>query len=192
VRASSSASFVFCSPLSLAVSHLFQSRWITISVHWDLRSGRVEFAEIIRCEFDSDRSDVLFKALQPGGAGYGNDPGFLSQEPGQRDLSRSRIPLCSKCRNQIYQSLIGLPGFRREARETAAIVLRFKLRALRNRSGQKSLAKRTEWNQADARLFQGGNNFSFRTFPPERVFTLKCCDGLDGVRSADGLRTRFR
>jgi hypothetical protein len=75
--------------------------------------------------------------------------------------------LRSKSRNQIHQGLICLAGFRREARETAAIILRIKLRAFRNRPGQESLAKRTERNEADAKFFERGNDFFFRALPPE-------------------------
>ena len=89
---------------SLAVSHLFQSRPIRSPYTGDLRGCGVELAKIVRGEFDSDRSDVLFKTLQPGGAGNGNDPGLLCQEPGECDLSQSRILLGGEARNQIHKA----------------------------------------------------------------------------------------
>jgi len=77
----------------LAVGHLFKSRWITVSDDGELRGGDVEFAEIIGREFDNNRSNVLFKTLELGGAGNGNDPQFLGQVPGECDLCRCRILL---------------------------------------------------------------------------------------------------
>jgi hypothetical protein len=48
-------------------------------MHRDLCGGGVDLPEIVRGEFDGNRSNVLFKALQFTGAGNGNDPGFLSK-----------------------------------------------------------------------------------------------------------------
>src|SRR4029077_5679978 len=129
------------------------------ALHCDFCGGDVEFPEIIRGEFDGKRSDVLFKALQFGGAGNWNDPGFLCKEPGQRDLSGCRILLRGKCSNQIHQTAICRAGFRREAGETAAIILLVKLRVLRNCPREKPLAERTEWNEPDAKFFECGNDF---------------------------------
>jgi hypothetical protein len=75
---------------------LFKSGWITVSIDGDLRGGGVEFAKIIRSEFDRNRSDVLFKTLQLGRAGNGNNPGFLTEEPGECDLSRCGIFFAAK------------------------------------------------------------------------------------------------
>jgi hypothetical protein len=113
-------------------------------LHCDLCGGGVELPEILRCEFDGNGSDVLFKALQFRGAGNWNDPGFLCKESGERDLSGCRIPVRSECSNQIHESAICLARFRREARETAAIVLLVKLRIFCNRPREESLAQRTE------------------------------------------------
>jgi hypothetical protein len=55
--------------------------------------------------------------------GIDNDPRFLRKEPSERDLNGSRILLRSEGSNQIHQSAICFAGFRREAEETAAIVL---------------------------------------------------------------------
>src|SRR6266478_4150191 len=89
-------------------------------------------------------------------------------------------------------SAICLAGFRREAGETATIVLSVKLRVFGNRPREESLAKRTERNKADAKFFERGNDFLFRAFPPERVFTLKGRHWLNCVCPADGLCPRFR
>src|SRR6266567_7509036 len=72
------------------------------------------------------------------------------------------------------------------------IVLLVKLRVFRNRPREESLAKRTERNKADAKFFEGGNDFFFRALPPERVFTLKRRHWLNGMCTADGRCPRFR
>src|SRR5207245_5215246 len=114
-----------------------------------------------------------FKALQFRGAGNRNDPGFLCEEPGERDLSGCRILLRGECSNQIHKSAICLAGFRREAGETAAIILLVKLRVFRNRPREESLAKRSEASKADAKLFERGYGFICRALAPERVVRLK-------------------
>src|SRR5882724_8619609 len=162
------------------------------ALHSDLCGGDVELPEIIRGELDGNRSDVLFKAFQFRGAGNRNDPGFLCKEPGERDLSGCRILLRGECSNQIHQSAICFAGFRREAGETATIVLLVKRRVFGNRPSEESLAKRTERNKAYAKFFERGNDFLFRAFPPERVFTLKRRYRLNCVCPADGLCPRFR
>ena len=55
------------------ICHSFQFFRVPCAVHRDLCSGGFELPEIIRGEFDANRSDVFFKALQFGGAGNGND-----------------------------------------------------------------------------------------------------------------------
>src|SRR3974377_2188550 len=77
------------SPLS-AIRHPFQLFRVSVSVHDNLRRSLVEFAEIVSGEFDGDRSDVFFKALQFGGSWNGNNPGLLHKKPGERDLSGAR------------------------------------------------------------------------------------------------------
>src|SRR5207244_12174211 len=121
----------------------FQFFRVPGALHSDLCGGDVELSEIIRGELDSNRSDVLFKALQFRGAGNRNDPGFLCKEPGERDLSGCRILLRGECSNQINQSAISLAGLGREARETATIVFLVKLRVFGNRPSVESLAKGT-------------------------------------------------
>src|SRR5208283_3904668 len=143
------------------IRHSFQFFRVPGALHCDLRGGGVELLEVIRAEFYRNRSDVLFKALQFRGAGNRNDPWFLCKEPSECDLSGCCILLRRECGNQIHQNAICLAGFRREAGETAAIVLLVKLRVLRNCSGEKSLAKRTERNKANAKFFERGYDFSF-------------------------------
>jgi len=45
-------------------------------LHWDLGGCGVQFAEIFGRELDVDGAEVFFEAMQLGGAGDRNDPGF--------------------------------------------------------------------------------------------------------------------
>jgi hypothetical protein len=130
------------------IGHSFQFFRVPGALNCDLCGGSVEFPEIVRGEFDGNRSDVLFQPFQFRGAGNGNNPGFLCQEPGERDLSGCRTLLRGKGSNQVHQPAICLACFSREAGETAAIILLIKLRAFRDRPREESLAKRTERNEA--------------------------------------------
>src|SRR6059058_242230 len=85
-----------------------------------------------------------------------------------------------------------LCGLQARSGETATIVLLVKRRVFGNRPSEESLAKRTERNKAYAKFFERGNDFLFRAFPPERVFTLKRRHWLNCVCPADGLCPRFR
>ena len=48
----------------------------------------IEVAPFFGSEFKVDRSQILFQTLQLGGARNGNDPRFLGEHPGERDLDR--------------------------------------------------------------------------------------------------------
>src|SRR3974390_2196176 len=175
-----------------AIGHSFQFFGEPGALHCDLCSDGIEFPEILRAEFDGNRPEILFQALQLRGAGNWNDPGFLRKEPRERDLSGCGIFLRGEGGHQIYESAISPTGLGREARETAAIVLWVKLRVFRNRPSEESLTKRTERNKPNAEFFERGNDFFFRPLPPERVFTLQRRHRLNCMCAAYGLCPRFR
>jgi len=58
----------------------------------DLRGGGVDIAEIVRRELYGNCAEVLVQALQPPGAGDGNNPRLLSKQPGQRNLGGRCAP----------------------------------------------------------------------------------------------------
>src|SRR6516225_3779083 len=70
-----------------AVGHALQVLRIAGSLNRDLRGRVFNVAEVIRCQFDLSRSDVLFQPLQPARAWYGHNPGPLGKEPCERDLT---------------------------------------------------------------------------------------------------------
>jgi hypothetical protein len=59
-------------------------------------------------------ADVFLQARKLRGAGDGNDPWLLRQQPGQRDLSRCRLLPLGDLAQQVDQRLIRLPVFRRK------------------------------------------------------------------------------
>ena len=55
---------------------------IAVAFHGDLRGGGVDALEIIGCELDRSRGDVLLEAVELGGARDRHDPRLLRQQPG--------------------------------------------------------------------------------------------------------------
>src|SRR5206468_8297213 len=115
-------------------------------------------------------TDVLIQARQLGGARNRNDPGLLSEQPGERDLSRcGLLPFCDLAK-QIHQRQIRFPRLRREARNDVAEVGTIESRVLVDFSCEEALTKRTEWNEPDSEFLEGRQQFLFRASPPKRVF----------------------
>jgi hypothetical protein len=72
----------------LAAHKLLQMLRVPGALHRDSGDGAIDVTDIVGCQFDGSRSDVLFQTMQLGRAGDGNNPRLLSQQPGDRDLSR--------------------------------------------------------------------------------------------------------
>ena len=72
----------------------------------------LDLPEIVGGELDVGRAQVLFHAVELGGAGDGNDPGFLHQQPGEGDLCGRRLLFRRDVGQQIHQGLIRLPVLR--------------------------------------------------------------------------------
>src|SRR6516162_5954265 len=65
-----------------------------LALDFNFRRRPVDLAQIGRGQFDIDRSKVFLEAMQLCGTGDRHDPGFLSQQPGERDLrGRRALPL---------------------------------------------------------------------------------------------------
>jgi hypothetical protein len=56
---------------------------------------------------------------------------------------------------------------------------------------EEAFTKRTEWNEPDSEFLEGGQQFRFRTSPPQRIFALDSGDRLDSVCAADRLHSCF-
>ena len=93
--------------------------------------------------------------------------------------------------DDVDQGLIRFAILRREARHGVAEVGRVEFRVCVDFAGEKAFAERAEGNEADAELFEGGDDFFLGLAPEERVFALQRGDGLNGMGAADGLRAGF-
>jgi hypothetical protein len=82
---------------------------IAITLYLDLRSGFVNLAEIVGCELNGHRADVLFEAME-----------LLGKQPGERDLGGCSVLLFTDGGEKIDDSLVGLPGFGCKARQRIA------------------------------------------------------------------------
>src|SRR5271154_1605338 len=95
VIAKSVAFFMGASPVSFVLSNDAQRRFlsvprsqtghlldvfrIAVALHFDLRSGTFDLAQIVGRQFDCDRSDVLIEAREIGRAWNRNDPRLLGK-----------------------------------------------------------------------------------------------------------------
>ena len=95
---------------------MFQPCRIAVALHRDGRDGALDFTEIVGSQFDGSRADVLFQALQLRCTRDRDDPGLLSQQPGDRDLSGRRLLPGRDFAEQIDQGLVRPSRLRREAR----------------------------------------------------------------------------
>src|SRR5262249_43083476 len=106
-----------------------------------------------------------------------NNPRFLGQQPGERDLGRRRLLPLGDLAEQINQGLIRLPSLRREARDDVAKVGTVECRVFVDLSCQEALTQRAEGNEADAQLLKGWQHFFLGFSPPQRVL-----DGCSRIR----------
>src|SRR5436190_19272890 len=148
--------------------------------------------KIVGAQFHCCSTDVFLEAMQLRSAGDRNDPGFLCEQPRERDLrGRRMLPECDSA-EQINENLIGLASLRLEARNGVAEVAAVERGVLADRAGQKTLPQRTEGHEADPELLEGRKDLLFGLPPPQRVFALKRRDRLDRMGAANRLCACFR
>src|SRR3954468_10039866 len=165
---------------------------VTTSMHLDLRCGVLDLAEFVARKLDVGRTDVLLEPMQSAGSGDGDDPGLLSEEPGQGDLAGCRALAPGDAGEQVDDRLVVLQGVRCEAGDGAAdVVARIEAGRRCDRAGQESLAQRAVRYEADAEFLAGGEDFLLGAAPPQGVLALDGAHGLDGVRAADGAGSGF-
>jgi len=86
------------------------------------------------------RRDVLMEAAQFGRAGNRNDPWFLRQQPGQRNLTGRGLLLFRHLLQQVHQRLVGIERLRSEPRDDAAEIGLIECGVLADRARQKTFA----------------------------------------------------
>src|ERR1039457_4454310 len=109
--------------------------------------------------------------MQLRGARDWNNPRFLDQQPGERDLSQCRFLPLTDFAEQINQGLVRFERLRRETRESAAEVGAVKGRFLIHLARQEALAQRAIGNEADSEFFESRYHFLLWGSHPQRVFT---------------------
>lgn len=82
----------------LAIDQLLRTFRIPLPQHINLRSSTINFAEIVRRKLYVNRADVLLQAVPLRRAWNRHDPGLLSKNPGECDLSRRGILLFGRRR----------------------------------------------------------------------------------------------
>src|SRR5215468_9312356 len=114
------------------------------------------------------------------------------EQPGERDLCRSRFLLLRESVNHGDQSLISFAVFRRKSRHMVAEIILLELRVFADFSREKASAERAEGNESDSEFLEGWDDFSFGLSPPKRIFILQGRDRLDSVRTANSVQPCFR
>jgi len=104
---------------------------------------------IVWVEFNSRRSEILFKPRQLCCAWDRNDPRLLRKQPGECDLGRCYSPLRCERTHQINQSLVRFPIIRAETRHAAAKVRAVELCVRIDLASQEAFAQRAERNESD-------------------------------------------
>src|SRR5215472_10418847 len=175
-----------------AADQLLQVFGIAGTLDWNFCGCRFQLAKIIGRELHVHSSKVFLQAMQLGRSRNGDYPWFLRKQPGERDLSRCCLLLVGKFNDQIDQCLIRIAIFFRKARDDISEIVLVELCVLADRAGKKALSEWAERHEADAKLFQGGNDLFLRFAPPQGVFTLQRRHGLHSVCPADCLRPGLR
>src|SRR5271166_2855625 len=160
-------------------------------LHVESCSGGIDLAHVLRSELDRRRGEVFVQPLHPARAGDRHDPGLLSQEPSDRDLSRRRIFLSGDALQQIDDGLVGLHRLRPEARELAAGVGFLECRAGIDLAREEALPERAPRNETDSEAFASRQHLCFRIAHPQRIFALEGCNRLNIMRPPHGLRAGF-
>src|SRR5439155_14456690 len=127
--------------------------------------GALDFLQVGGSQFDCSSSEVLVQAVQLGGARDRHDPRPLSEQPGDRDLSRRRLLASGDLAEELDQSLVCLPGLRCEAGNDVAEIAAVERRVLRDRAGEEALAERAERDEADPELLEGRQYLLLGTSP---------------------------
>src|SRR5271157_5776954 len=116
-----------------------------------------------------------------------NDPRFLGQKPGERNLSRCGLLPFRNPAEQVDQRLVRFESLRRKARQRAAEIGAVEFRVFVDLARQEALPKRAIRHETNPEFLECGYHFLLRLPPPQRVFALQCGERLDRVGAANRL-----
>ena len=151
----------------------------------------MDVVEIVGGELDGGGAEVFFVAVELGGAGDGDDPGFLGEKPGEGDLGGGGLEAGGDLGEEVDEGLVGFAVFFGESWGDVAEIGFVEGGVGVDGAGEEAFAEGAEGDEADAEFFEGGEDFVFGFAPPEGEFGLECGDGLDGEGAADGLGGGF-
>ena len=152
----------------------------------------VELLHFPSRETYSSRTEQIIQMCRGGCSGYRSDPRFARQHPHEGELRRSNPFPFRPFSHQSHERHIVLQGFGRELRQVPAAVALVETAVLVDYTREERTSQRTIRHEADTELFQHREDFGFRLPPPDGILALYSRKRADGVRPADGTRTRFR
>src|SRR6218665_378278 len=161
------ANLVLASARLSATDPCLKARGIPIPLHRDLGKGAINVAQLIGCQLNGGRSDVLLQAMQLGGPRDRHDPRLPGQQPGERELGTRHLLPVRDFAEKINQGLVRCPGLWREARDDVAEILAVERRALADRAREEALAEWEEGHEADPELLQGRQDLLLGFTPPQ-------------------------
>ena len=185
------SSGTYCYVTTSSADHAIEVFGVAIALHRDLRRRAFDLAKIIRGQLECCCAQVLLKTLQLRGARDWNDPGLLSEQPGECKLRGGRVLACGDFDQEVYQSLVCPPGLRRETRDDISEVRAAEGSVLVDLPGEETFAEGAKRNKANAEFLECWQHGDFRFSPPQRVFTLHGSDRLNRVSATNRLHPRF-
>ena len=111
----------------------------------------IKLAPFFGSEFRVYRSQILLQTLQLGCARNGNDPRFLTKQPGERDLGRGRSFPLTKFIEQIHKNPVRFHRLCGEAGQGGAVVVT----AVELRGNSTSLRKGKSASPTSSSLMNG-------------------------------------
>ena len=140
---------------------------------FDLRRCDIDLLQIVGGEINPRATEIFLEPVEFRGSWDRDDPGFLRQQPGERDLRRCRVLSFGKCSQPVHEGEIGLAILLRKTRHDVPEVVGIERGVRIDLAGEKSLAERTERDESDAQFFQRRQDLLFRLTPPQRVLALE-------------------
>ena len=134
-------------------------------------------------------AQILLQPMQLRSSGNRDDPRFLSQQPGNRDLRRCSLLLPRNVAEHIHQGLVRFPVLFVETGNDVAKIRAIELRVLVDSASEEAFPERAERDKANPQFLKRRQNLALRLSPPERIFALQCGDWLNGVSKTDCLNT---
>src|SRR6188472_1335372 len=127
----------------LSPDHFQELLRIACAMKFDLRRRPIDLAKVLGGQMNVHGRDVLVEAMPLRRSRNRHDPGLLREQPGQRELRRSRSLPLGEGLEPLHEGQVGLAVLLGEPRHGIAEIARLERRLVVNRACQKALAERT-------------------------------------------------